>query len=57
MTWSNHGVNGWHIDHIRPLCSVDLENQKDFAEVSCYLNLQPLWSKENLSKSGRWDKE
>ena len=57
MTWSNHGVNGWHIDHIRPLCSVDLENPKDFAEVSHYLNLQPLWSKENLSKSGKWDKE
>lgn len=50
MSWDNHGVNGWHIDHIRPLSSFDLTDRDQFLKAVHYSNLQPLWAKENLSK-------
>ena len=50
MTWGNHGVHGWHIDHIFPLCRFDLTNEKDMKKAWHYTNLQPLWAKENLRK-------
>lgn len=60
MTWQNHGGghNGkkeWHIDHIKPI-DYFIKN-KDFAllevQKECFniSNLQPLWAKDNLSKS------
>lgn len=54
MTWENHSVTGWHIDHIRPLCSFDLKDPEQFAKACHYTNLQPLWAKENSAKSGRY---
>ena len=48
MTWANHGE--WHIDHIRPLSSFDLEDQAQLAVACHYSNLQPLWATENLRK-------
>ena len=51
MSWSNHGIHGWHIDHIIPLASA--KNQEDFEKLTHYTNLQPLWSKENLSKKDK----
>ena len=50
MTWDNHGVHGWHIDHIFPLCRFDLTNENDMKKAWHYTNLQPLWAKENLRK-------
>lgn len=51
MTWENMGKDGWHIDHIIPLaCAKSLKH----LEALChYLNLQPLWAKENLSKGDK----
>lgn len=48
MTWQNMGKDGWHIDHIIPLaCAKSLKH----LEALChYLNLQPLWAKDNLTK-------
>lgn len=48
MTWKNYGK--WHVDHIRPCASFDL--QKFIEQKKCfhYTNLQPLWAKENISK-------
>jgi hypothetical protein len=47
MTWQNHGTDGWHIDHIRPISSFSLEEMHLANHIS---NLQPLWATENLAK-------
>ncbi len=51
MSWDNHGTSGWHIDHILPLSSFDLENREQLLKACHYTNLQPLWWYENLRKS------
>lgn len=53
MTWDNYGRNGWHIDHIKPLCSFDLTDRDQFLSACHYSNLQPLWAKDNLIKGGK----
>jgi len=52
MTWENHGVDGWHIDHIIPIDHF-VKNSDDPWEASHYTNLQPLWAKDNLSKGNK----
>jgi hypothetical protein len=51
MTWENHGVKTWQIDHKIAFCTLDLtilENQK----ICChYTNLQPLWHTDHHKKS------
>jgi hypothetical protein len=48
MTWDNHTVNGWHIDHIMPLDSA--KTKEEYIKLWHYTNLQPLWSKDNRIK-------
>lgn len=48
MSWENHGVHGWHIDHKIPLASAKTE--QELIELCHYTNLQPLWKVDNLSK-------
>lgn len=54
MTWENHNMYGWHIDHIRPCKSFDLTDPEQQKECFHYTNLQPLWWWENLSKNDKW---
>ena len=53
MSWDNYGQYGWHIDHIKPLSSFNLTDRKQLLEACHYTNLQPLWAKDNLSKSDK----
>lgn len=48
MSWDNHGL--WHIDHIVPLSTAKTE--EELKKLCHYSNLQPLWGKDNISKSG-----
>lgn len=53
MNWENQGI--WHIDHIIPIkyfdSNYDLTDVKIQKIVFHYLNLQPMWGKENIVKS------
>ena len=51
MNWGNQGE--WHIDHIIPLSSVN--TQKELTTLCNYQNLQPLWAKDNIEKSAKYN--
>ena len=51
MNWNNHGLFGWHIDHIIPLSSAKTE--EELYKLCNYTNLQPLWAIDNLKKSNK----
>ena len=55
MTRDNYGLDGWHIDHIRPCASFDLTDPEQQKECFHYTNLQPLWAEENMRKGGKWE--
>lgn len=49
MSWENWGE--WHIDHRIPVSKFDPNTPIDI--VNSLDNLQPLWAKDNLSKSNK----
>ena len=51
MSWANHTKDGWHIDHKIPCASFDLTKPEEQQKCFHYTNLQPLWARENLTKS------
>jgi len=51
MTWKNHALKGWHIDHRIPLDKANTPELR--AKISHYKNLQPLWAEENIKKSNK----
>jgi len=52
MTWENQGQ--WHIDHIKPLSSFNLNERDQLLQACHYTNLQPLWAIDNVRKSNRF---
>lgn len=53
MTWENHGLYGWHLDHIIPCAMFNLFDENDLKQCFHHTNLQPLWAKDNLLKSDK----
>lgn len=57
MTWENHGLYGWHLDHIKPCSSFDLLDSEQQKQCFHYTNIQPLWAtKEIAIRHGEDDK-
>jgi predicted nucleic acid-binding Zn ribbon protein len=54
MNWENHGLKGWHADHIKPLASFDLSKKEEQIKAFHYTNYQPLWWYENLKKGSKY---
>lgn len=52
MSWDNYG--SWHIDHIRPIASFNLNDKDDMVKCWGLENLQPLWAIDNLKKGASW---
>lgn len=51
MSWKNHGE--WHLDHKTPVSWGKTE--REIYDLNHYINFQPLWSRDNLSKGNRWE--
>ena len=51
MSWDNYG--NWHIDHVLPCASFDLENSEEQKKCFHWSNLQPLWAADNIRKGCR----
>lgn len=54
MSWDNHAVDGWHIDHIKPCAKFNLEDPEQQKICFHWTNLQPLWAPDNISKSDKY---
>jgi hypothetical protein len=52
MTWENQGE--WHIDHIRPCASFNLEDPEEQKKCFHWTNLQPLWARDNIRKGAKF---
>lgn len=57
MSWDNWSIDGWHLDHIKPLSSFDLTDPEQYKQAAHYTNLQPLWAHDNLSKGNRYSSQ
>jgi hypothetical protein len=55
MNWDNYGQFGWHIDHIKPCYAFDLRIEDQQKLCFHYTNLRPLWWKDNLEKSKKYE--
>ena len=53
MSWSNYGLRGWHIDHVKPCSGFNLTDPQQQKLCFHYTNLQPLWAIDNLKKSNK----
>jgi hypothetical protein len=51
MTWDNYGE--WHIDHILPCASFNLEDPEEQKKCFHWTNLQPLWALDNIRKGAK----
>jgi len=59
MTWENHAINGWHIDHKIPTKSFHFTSADDEEFKQCWAlsNLQPMWAVHNRKKQDKLDWE
>lgn len=50
MSWSNYATY-WELDHVKPCASFDFNDEKQLYNCFNWSNYQPLYKKENRSKS------
>ena len=55
ISWENQGE--WHIDHIRPCASFDLNLEDERHKCFHYTNLQPMWGPDNISKGATYNED
>ena len=55
ISWENQGE--WHIDHIRPCASFNLDLEEERHKCFHYTNLQPLWGTDNMSKNDTYNED
>lgn len=53
MSWEHRSE--WHLDHIIPLVSFDLDDPAQQLQACHFSNLQPLWYDDNAAKGERLD--
>jgi len=53
MSWENYGE--WHVDHIKPCVSFNLEDPEEQKKCFHWTNLQALWALDNLRKGDKWE--
>src|SRR5262249_20152449 len=51
MSFENYGE--WEVDHIIPISSFNLYDIDEAKRYFNYLNLQPLWKKDNITKKNK----
>lgn len=51
MSWENQG--DWHLDHRLPVSAA--RNKEEIIKLNHYTNFQPLWAKDNLTKSDKYN--
>jgi len=51
MTWENHTIDGWHIDHIIPVSSFEFNQVEDQGFKDCWAlnNLMPRWATTDIA--------
>lgn len=52
ITWDNYGSH-WHIDHVTPCASFDMNNEEQQKECFHWTNLSPVLKSYNLSKGDK----
>ena len=57
MSWKDFRNGKIHIDHIKPQSLFNLKDINDIKECWSLDNLQPLWAKDNIRKSNKYNGE
>lgn len=57
MNWERLLRGEIHVDHIRPISSFNLLDENEIKKAFHYTNCQPLWARDNLKKSAKWNPE
>lgn len=55
MSWDEFKKGNIHIDHIKPQSSFNLQEDEEIKKCWSLNNLQPLWAKDNLIKSNKYN--
>jgi hypothetical protein len=57
MSWDNYNNKTWHIDHIRPISLAKTMKDVISLKLMHYTNFQPLWAKDNILKSNKYNEK